>query len=107
MDLVEPSFDHSSFSKNRTRVMEHHIAQQFFDEVVAYCRGLNLLSDEHFSVDGTLIEANASLKSFKKKDRDGDPPPSPPMTRATPAWTFTEKSGPTTPTRARPTPKPA
>lgn len=82
MDLVEPSFDHSSFSKNRTRLLEHRLAQQFFDEVVAYARGLNLLSSEHFSVDGTLIEANASLKSFKLKepapnpDQEGDPPPS-------------------------------
>ena len=84
MDLVEPSFDHSSFSKNRTRLLEHRLAQQFFDEVVAYARGLNLLSSEHFSVDGTLIEANASLKSFKLKepapnpDQEGDPPPPPP-----------------------------
>lgn len=74
MDMVEPSFDHSSFTKNRQRLLEHHVAQQFFDEVVAFARGLDLLSSEHFSVDGTLIEANASLKSFKRKDRDGDPP---------------------------------
>ena len=88
MDMVEPSFDHSSFSKNRTRVMEHHIAQQFFDEVAAYARGLDLLSDEHFSVDGTLIEANASLKSFKKKPTDDDPPPTPPDDPGNPSVDF-------------------
>ena len=88
MDLVEPSFDHSSFSKNRSRLLEHHLAQQFFDEVVAYARGLDLLSDEHFTVDGTLIEANASLKSFKKLDQEGDPPPSPPDDPGNPSVDF-------------------
>ena len=89
MDLVEPSFDHSSFSKNRSRLLEHSIAQQFFDEVVAYARGLDLLSDEHFSVDGTLIEANASLKSFKQRDHDdGDPPASPPDDPGNPSVDF-------------------
>ncbi len=88
MDLVEPSFDHSSFSKNRTRVMEHEIAQQFFDEIIAYARGLDLLSDEHFSVDGTLIEANASPKSFKKKPKDDDPPPTPPDDPGNPSVDF-------------------
>jgi hypothetical protein len=88
MDVIEPSFDHSSFSKNRTRLLEHHLAQQFFDEVVAYARGLDLLSDEHFTVDGTLIEANASLKSFKKQDQDADPPPSPPDDPGNPSVDF-------------------
>jgi len=88
MDLVEPSFDHSSFSKNRSRLLEHHMAQQFFDEVVAYARGLDLLSDEHFTVDGTLIEANASLKSFKQKPQDGDPPPTPPDDPGNPSVDF-------------------
>jgi transposase len=88
MDLVEPSFDHSSFSKNRTRLLEHQVAQQFFDEVVAYARGLDLLSDEHFSVDGTLLEANASLKSFRKTDRDDDPPAPPPDDSGNPSVDF-------------------
>ena len=68
MDLVEPSFDHSTFSKNRERLLRHRVSQRFFDEVVAQADGLDLLSDEHFTVDGTLIEAAASLKSFRPKD---------------------------------------
>jgi transposase len=88
MSLIEPSFDPTSFTKNRTRLLEHHIAQQFFDEVVAYARGQRLLSSEHFSVDGTLIEANASLKSFKKKRDAGDPPASPPDDPGNPSVDF-------------------
>jgi transposase len=88
MNLVEPSFAHSSFSKNRPRLMAQDLAQQFFDEVVAYARGQGLLSDQHFSVDGTLLEANASLKSFKKQREDGDPPPSPPDDSGNPSVDF-------------------
>ena len=88
MDLTESSFDHSSFSKFRTRLMGQDFAQQLFDEVVAYARGPDLLSDEHFSVDGTLIEANASLKSFKQKPKDDDPPPTPPDDPGNPAVDF-------------------
>ncbi len=74
MDLVEPSFDHSTFTKNRERVLEHRVSRQFFDEVVRQADQLQLLSDAHFTVDGTLIEAAASLKSFRPKDE----PPAPP-----------------------------
>ena len=69
MDVAEPSFDHSTFSRNRARLLEHDVAREFFTRVVAQARGLQLLSDEHFTVDGTLVEAWASLKSFKRKDR--------------------------------------
>jgi transposase len=72
MDLMEPSFDPTVFTKNRKRLLEHRIGQQLFDEVVASAHERGLLSDEHFTVDGTLIEAAASLKSFKP--RDGGPP---------------------------------
>src|SRR5579864_2406357 len=68
MDLVEPVFDRSTFSKNRQRLLEHKVAQQFFDAVVQQADRRGLLSSEHFTVDGTLIEAAASLKSFKPKD---------------------------------------
>ncbi len=68
MDLVEPSFDHSTFTKNRERLLRAHVSRQFFDEVVLQADRLHLLSDEHFTVDGTLIEAAASLKSFRPKD---------------------------------------
>jgi transposase/IS5 family transposase len=77
MDLLEPSFDQTTFSKNRQRLLRHEVAQRFFDEVVRQADGLGLLSDEHFTVDGTLIEAAASLKSFRPKDgppTDGTPP---------------------------------
>jgi hypothetical protein len=56
-------FDASTFSKNRERLLAHDVAHQFFDVVVRQARGAGLLSDEHFSVDRTLIEAWASLKS--------------------------------------------
>ena len=72
MDLVEPSFDPSTFTKNRERFLQVEIGQQLFDEVLGRAHERNLLSDEHFTVDGTLIEACASLKSFKRKD--GEPP---------------------------------
>lgn len=72
MDLVEPSFDATTFTKNRQRLLEHRVGQELFDEVVADAHERGLLSDEHFTVDGTLIEAAASLKSFKRKD--GEPP---------------------------------
>jgi transposase len=72
MNLMEPSFDATSFTKNRVRLLEHRVGQELFDEVVADAHERGLLSDEHFTVDGTLIEAAASLKSFKRKD--GRPP---------------------------------
>src|SRR3954454_19405351 len=68
MDLVEPSFDHSTFTRNRDRLLDARVSRQFFDEVVLQADQLDLLSDEHFTVDGTLIEAAASLKSFRPKD---------------------------------------
>jgi transposase len=73
MNLIEPSFDPTVFTKNRKRLLEHQVGQQLFDEVVAEAHEQGLLSDEHFSVDGTLIEAAASLKSFRR--RDGGPTP--------------------------------
>jgi len=80
MDMTEPSFDHSTFSKNRARLIEHDVAAQFFVQIVAAARAAGLMSDEHFTVDGTLIDAWASLKSFKKKDCNGtkEPPPDDP-----------------------------
>lgn len=62
------------FSKNRDRLLEGDVAEGFFDEVLAEAKGLDLLSDEHFTVDGTLIEAWAGLKSFQRKDGTGTGP---------------------------------
>ncbi len=73
MDL-EPAFDASTFSKNRERLAREQVALKFFDAVVREARRLELLSDEHFSVDGTLIEAWASMKSFRPKDGGGSGP---------------------------------
>ena len=72
MNLIEPSFDATTFTKNRERLLRHGVGQALFGEVVLEAERQGLLSDEHFTVDGTLIEAAASLKSFKPKD--GDPP---------------------------------
>jgi transposase/sulfur relay (sulfurtransferase) complex TusBCD TusD component (DsrE family) len=69
MDLMEPSFDPTVFTKNRERLLKHQVGQRLFDEVVAQAHERGLLSDEHFTVDGTLIEAAASLKSFKPRDK--------------------------------------
>jgi transposase len=69
-------WDHSTFSKNRERLLEHGAIEAFFAEVMAQADKAGLLSDEHFSVDGTLIKAWASHKSFQPKDgppRDGGP----------------------------------
>jgi transposase len=74
MGLEEASFDHSTFSKNRARLIEHEIAKEFFAGVIRQGREQCLLSDEHFTVDGTLIESWASFKSLKRKD--GTPPKS-------------------------------
>ena len=73
MQLLERSFDATVFTKNRLRLLEHQVGQQLFDEVVLAADRRSLLSDEHFTVDGTLIEAAASLKSFKP--RGAGPPP--------------------------------
>ena len=79
MGIEDPSFDHSTFTANRARLLEHDVAKQFFVAIVAQARKGGLLSSEHFTVDGTFIEAMASLKSFKKKDDDkkNDPPDDP------------------------------
>src|ERR1700752_122436 len=65
------------FSKNRDRLLMREIAEKFFAEVLQQARDQDLLSDEHFSVDGTLIEAWASQKSFQRKDRPAPPPDDP------------------------------
>jgi transposase len=74
MGMEQESFDASSFSQNRERLVKSEVALKFFAAVVAQARKLGLLSEEHFSVDGTLIEAWASMKSFQKKDGSGNDP---------------------------------
>jgi transposase len=70
--MDELAWDHSTYSKNRDRLIEHDAVRALFGQVVEQARTAGLLSDEHFSVDGTLIRAWASLKSFVPKD--GPPP---------------------------------
>lgn len=73
LSMDDRIWDVSTFSKNRRRFLEGEIAHQFFAAVVERARAGNLLSDEHFTVDGTLIEAWASHKSFKPKTDDDSP----------------------------------
>ncbi len=71
----EPAFDHSTFSQNQARLLQHKVADLFFAEVVWFAKAKHWISNQHFSVDGTLIESWASLKSFKEKEakKDNDP----------------------------------
>ena len=77
MNLDEPVWDVTVFTKNRNRLLEGDVAREFLSEVLNQAREENLTSDEHFTVDGTLLEACASLKSFQHKDRKQDPPSDP------------------------------
>jgi transposase len=74
LNLDDPIWDVTVFTKNRERFLEGEIAQKFFTAVLEQAREAKLLSDEHFTVDGTLVEAWASHKSFKPKDRGPKPP---------------------------------
>jgi transposase len=77
MNLDEPVWDVTVFTKNRNRLLEGDVAREFLGEVVKQAQEKNLTSDEHFTVDGTLIEAWASLKSFQRKNRKDTPPDDP------------------------------
>ena len=72
--IDDAAWDHSTFSKNRERLLEGDIAAKFLAAVLAEPRVKKLLSTDHFSVDGTLIEAWASMKSFRPKDGSDNPP---------------------------------
>jgi transposase len=74
LSMDAPIWDVTVFTKNRERLLAGDIAAKFMSAVLNHARIRKLLSDEHFSVDGTLIEAWASLKSFRPKDGSGEPP---------------------------------
>src|SRR4028119_409380 len=74
LGIDDPVWDHSTFSKNRDRLLEGDIAAKFLSAVLAQPRVKRLLSTEHFSIDGTLIEAWASMKSFRPNDSSDEPP---------------------------------
>lgn len=75
LGIDDPVWDHSTFSKNRDRLLEGAVAARFLSALLAQPRVKRLLSGDHFSVDGTLVEAWASMKSFRPKDAPEDPGP--------------------------------
>jgi transposase len=77
LSMDEPVWDATTFTKNRDRLLEGEIAAAFFAEVLAEAKSAGLVSDEHFTVDGTLLEAWASQKSFRRRDTSPDPPDDP------------------------------
>jgi len=77
MNLDEPVWDATVFTKNRDRLLGGDVAREFLMEVVNQAREKGLTSDEHFTVDGTLVEAWASLKSFQRKGENSTPPDDP------------------------------
>src|SRR6187397_2516776 len=78
LGLDEPVWSATTFTKNRERLMDGEVAARFFDAVVAQASEAALLSDEHFTVDGTQLEAWASLKSFVRRDAGPRQPPDDP-----------------------------
>ncbi len=74
LSIDEKVFDASTFSKNRDRLLTHEIAQGFLASLLALPEVKGLMSADHFSVDGTLLKAWASMKSFRPKDGSGEPP---------------------------------
>ena len=98
------------FTKNLDRLLDANVAQRFFDRILVQAKAADLVSEEHFSVDGTLIEAWASHKSFQRKGQPEGPPPDDPgnhtvhfhgetrsndtpESKTTPAARLTRKSG--------------
>ena len=77
MNMDEPVWDVTVFTKNRDRLLDGDVAREFLCEVVKQAQEKKLTSDEHFTVDGTLVEAWASLKSFHQKDGKNPPPDDP------------------------------
>jgi transposase len=77
LNLDEQVWDATSFTKNRDRLLEAAVAKEFLAQVVERARAAGLISDEHFTVDGTLLDAWASLKGFQAKDKQDAPPDDP------------------------------
>ena len=73
LNIMDHGFDHSAFAKNKQRLLDADVAREFLLEIVEQAREQRLLSEEHFSVDGTLLEAWASVKSFRPRDEDEPP----------------------------------
>jgi len=77
LSMDDPVWDATTFTKNRDRLLDGDIADAFFQEVLAEATAARLLSDDHFTVDGTLLEAWASQKSFRRRDTPPEPPDDP------------------------------
>jgi hypothetical protein len=103
LGIDDPVWDHSTLSKNRDRLLEGDVAAKFLEAVLRHPKVKRFLSDDHFSVDGTLVEAWASLKSFRAKN-GSDEPPDPGRNGERDS---TGRSAPTTLSKARPTPRPS
>ena len=101
LGIDDPVWDHSTFSKNRDRLLAGDVAAEFLATLLERPKVRRLLSSEHFSVDGTLIQAWASMKSFRPKDDVSGPP------AATAAATSTASAGATRPTPRPPTRRPS
>ena len=86
MRIDQAAFDATTFSKNRQRLLDHEVADEFFAAVVRQAKLRRYTSSEHFSVDGTLLKAWASHKSFKPKDGSGDDPAAPKGRNAEVQW---------------------
>ena len=95
LNLDDPVWDATVFTKIRNRLLEAEVAKEFLARVVEQARAKGWTSDEHFTVDGTLLEAWASVKSFQPKDQKSLPPPDDP---GNPTVTFMARSA-----RIRPT----
>ena len=78
MSQTDPVWNPTVFTKNRERLLSGEIDRLFFERVIEQARSARLLSDEHFTVDGTLVEAWAGHKSFKPKDKGPSKPPDDP-----------------------------
>src|SRR3989440_2264394 len=94
LSIDNPVWDVTVFTKNRDRLLEAEVAEAFFAAVLAQARQRGLLSDEHFTVDGTLIEAWAGQKSFKRKDEQADKTPPPDDDPGNPTVDFTRRAAP-------------
>src|ERR1017187_74783 len=95
MSMDDGVGDVTVFTKNRERLLEGEIAEAFFEQVVEQARAQELLSDEHCTVDGTLVQAWAGQKSFRAKKGQGEKRPVPRRTRGIRRWIFTGKSAAT------------
>jgi len=88
LKVEDEPLDHSNFAKNRQRLLEHRVSRELFEAMVKQARRRNLLSSQHLTVDGTLLESWASMKSLRSKSDDDQPGGSNGYTRSNPDVDF-------------------